>query len=283
MKRYYISIILALFLFLSNCKTNKETTTHKFETKAKLTGKENIIIYGDTRSNHEVHRKVAEQIVKNKPIAVFHTGDLVSLGNIKKQWTNFNDITKEIQKSSLFYPALGNHENDSKNFYDNFELPNNEQWYHVEIKGLNFIILNSNVEMLQDSEQYNWLVKKMKEIGKEKFLCLIFHHPIYSTGRHGSMKEEKRKEFTDLFEKYDVDAVFNGHDHHYERSEKNDIFYIVAGGGGAPLRKQSSQSEYSKKYLEMYHFCRLTKEDKNVKIEVISDDFFLIDEFIVKP
>ena len=286
MKRAYFLMATVLLLGLSilnSCKTSEKQPIPKFEEKAKITDQENIIVYGDTRTNHDVHRRVVNQIVKNKPVAVFHTGDLVTLGNIKKQWKTFNEITQEIQKNSAFYPALGNHENDSKNFYDNFELPNNEQWYHVKIKGLDFIVLNSNVDMWKDSEQYNWLVKKMEEIGKEKFLCLIFHHPIFSTGRHGSMKEKKRKELTDLFEKYDVDVVFNGHDHHYERSENNNIFYVVAGGGGAPLRKQSSKNDYSKKYLEMYHFCRLTKDNKNVKVEVISDDFFLIDEFVVKP
>ena len=35
-----------------------------------------------------------------------------------------------------------------------------------------------------------------------------------------------------LFEQYGVDVVFNGHDHHYERSYKDGVYYIVTGGGG---------------------------------------------------
>ncbi|GAI54662.1 unnamed protein product, partial [marine sediment metagenome] len=38
-----------------------------------------------------------------------------------------------------------------------------------------------------------------------------------------------------LFEENGVDMVFNGHSHVYERYLHNGIYYIVTGGGGAPL------------------------------------------------
>ena len=46
-----------------------------------------------------------------------------------------------------------------------------------------------------------------------------------------------------VFQKYKVDMVFSGHDHHYERtfpigSKSGDhaITYVVCGNGGTPLR-----------------------------------------------
>ena len=63
-----------------------------------------------------------------------------------------------------FYPALGNHERDSQLFFDNFSLPNNEQWYSLEINGIHFIVLDSNSDTSGTSEQYRWL--------KERIWCI---------------------------------------------------------------------------------------------------------------
>lgn len=43
-----------------------------------------IIIYGDSRTNHQIHRKIVNEIIKTKPSLVFHTGDLVEDGLIPK-------------------------------------------------------------------------------------------------------------------------------------------------------------------------------------------------------
>jgi len=56
-----------------------------------------------------------------------------------------------------------------------------------------------------------------------------------------------------LFEQYGVDMVFNGHDHHYERTcpiragqcssaQEGGVVYYVTGGGGAPLYKTGARA-----------------------------------------
>jgi len=51
-------------------------------------------VYGDSRTNHDTHRKIAELIVKARPEAVFHTGgDMVETATRIKDWTTFNEIT----------------------------------------------------------------------------------------------------------------------------------------------------------------------------------------------
>jgi hypothetical protein len=41
--------------------------------------------------------------------------------------------------------------------------------------------------------------------------------------------------FARILEKYQVDAVFSGHDHNYQHNLVNGVHYLVSGGGGAPL------------------------------------------------
>jgi hypothetical protein len=64
-----------------------------------------------------------------------------------------------------------------------------------------------------------------------------------------------------LFEEYGVDMVFCGHNHNYERSEKEGIPCIVTGGGGAEqygfVDDPLSVNPYSLVRIKIYHYCTL--------------------------
>ncbi len=146
-----------------------------------------ILVYGDTRTGHSVHQALVDSMVLLKPAAVFHTGDLVSDGTVADQWATFNSITSALRAESDYFPALGNHEHQSPLFFDNFELPNNEQWYSVERNNTHFIVLNSCVDMGPSSEQYRWLLADLDSINAAiTFRVVVFHQPLHSTGRHGA-------------------------------------------------------------------------------------------------
>jgi len=247
--------------------------------------KEKIVIYGDSRTGIETHKKILGLIQKRLPEAVFNVGDIVEDGDVDAQWSEFNTITKEMRSNTNFYPILGNHEKDSPNFYNNFELPGNEQWYSVNFNKIHFTIINSNKDLSVGSEQYKWLENDLANVGKDiQFKVVAFHHPPYSTGKHGSDKEDiaLQKSVVPLFEKYKVAAVFSGHDHDYERSEVNGIIYFVVGGGGAPLYPQVGKSEFSKKYSLVYHYSVLERTKDELKVSVYDTDDKLIDETKLK-
>jgi hypothetical protein len=161
-----------------------------------------IVIYGDTRTNHVAHKKVVDAIMKVRPTVVFHTGDLVEDGLNPDHWAVFNKIFSPLMRTVKFYPALGNHENDSQLFFDNFDLPNNERWYSVEVNDIHFIVLDSNSDTRKGSEQYQWLETDLRNVGgKMKFIIAIFHHPPFSTGPHGEDEKGLRKTVVPLFDK----------------------------------------------------------------------------------
>lgn len=245
--------------------------------------KEKIVIYGDSRTGVDTHKKILALIAKRQPEAVFNVGDIVEDGDVKAQWNEFNEITKEMRTNTNFYPVLGNHEKDSLLFYSNFELPGNEQWYSVNFNKIHFVVLNSNKDLSAGSGQYRWLENDLANVGKDiKFKVVIFHHPPYSTGKHDEDELGLRKNIVLLMEKYKVNAVFNGHDHDYERSEVNGIPYFVVGGGGAPLYPQARKSDVSKKFLPVYHYSVLERTKNELKVSVYDVDDKLIDEAIIK-
>ena len=241
-----------------------------------------IVIYGDSRTNHQIHQKIVNEIIKIKPPLVFHTGDLVEDGLIPDQWVTFNNIVSDLTNIADFYPALGNHENNSPFYFDNFDLPNNDRWYVVEKNNLHFIILDSNSDCSIGSEQYLWVEDDLQNIAESiKFIIAIFHHPPFSTGPHTEDEKGLRQSIVPLFDQYGVDIVFNGHNHNYERSFYNDIYYIVTGGGGAPLHDQAQTSPYSQLFIKAYHFCKLSLIDDKLIIEVYDIDSNLIDQFTI--
>ncbi len=272
-------ILLFIFIF------NNNPVSGEIKQKKELIGqrKNCIIVYGDTRTNHNIHREIINSIIKLKPIAVFHTGDLVANGDSKKQWRIFNDIIKDLLKITKFYPALGNHEKNSHLYFDNFELPNNERWYTVDIGNIHFIILDTNPKIEKDSKQYKWLENDLKNIKSNiKYKIAIFHHPPFSSGPHREDEKDLRKSIVPLFEKYCLDIAFGGHDHIYERLFRNNIFYIVTGAGGAPLYKKKRDLPFSQKFISEYSFCCMYKKKNKLIVDVFDRKLKLIDTFYIK-
>lgn len=95
------------------------------------------------------------------------------------------------------------------------------------------------------------------------------HHAFFSSGQHGSYNDEMLA-WIDAFERYGVDIVFNGHDHIYERSFHNGIWYIVTGGGGAPQRPVNENFNPKQVYAETsLHFCKLSIDGARIEYEMI--------------
>ncbi len=244
---------------------------------------ETIVVYGDSRTNHNIHQDIVEAMIRVKPAAVFHSGDLVEDGLDPDQWVIFNEIVAPLLQMADFYPALGNHEYNSTLYFDNFNLPNNERWYVVDINNLHFIILDSNFPLGPGSEQYIWFRKNLEQVaGTGVFLIVVFHHPPYSSGPHESDEKGLRETIVPLFEMYWVQIVFTGHDHFYERSLKNNVFYVVTGGGGAPLHDRKNINPFSQVFLRQYHFCRLHGTENQLIVEVFSRYLEKIDHFVVQ-
>jgi len=242
-----------------------------------------LLVYGDTRTNHNIHQQIVDLILPHQPSTVFHSGDLVNNGNLSSDWDIFNTITSQLRLMSEFYPALGNHEYQSRLYFDNFDLPNNEQWYSVERNHIHFIILNSCVATYIGSEQYQWLEADLASVPDSvKFIAAIFHHPPYSTGPHTEDELDLRQTFVPLFEQYGVDIAFNGHDHDYERSYCGGIYYIVTGGGGAPLRDQARTHPCSQLFIKTYHFCKLSSIGDSLIVKVYDNSSQLIDQFTLE-
>ncbi len=239
-----------------------------------------FVVYGDSRGGWNDWQStllVAQAIEHEDPMFILNTGDLVDNGWNPDDWVDFFTASPFVHNST-FYPVLGNHENYSHLYFSFFSLPCNERWYSFDNGPVHFIALDSNPRHAYRLLQHLWLLYDLRT-QSQPFTVVFFHHPVYSSGEHGNTTL-LQKMLAPVFERFDVDIVFNGHDHDYERSRVNDIVYIVTGGGGAPLYDvgHSPWTVYSEK---TYHYCLLTVNSSTVTFEAKKPDGFVFDSFLL--
>jgi hypothetical protein len=133
-----------------------------------------------------------------------------------------------------FYAALGNHDDPNQRMYKFFNM-NGERYYTFRPSltgGVRFFALDSNY---MDPKQLEWLEKELAASGSD-WKIAFFHHPLYASGMHGS-DEILKKQLEPLFVKHGVNAVFQGHEHFYERIKPQKGVQYFVEGSSAKLRK----------------------------------------------
>ncbi|MEX1247082.1 MAG: metallophosphoesterase [Anaerolineales bacterium] len=132
-----------------------------------------------------------------------------------------------------FFPSLGNHDWSLGNidpYLDYFTLPGNERYYDVVHGDVHLFILDSDTHepdgVGSSSDQAAWLQEALEE-STTPWQIVVFHHPAYSSGYHGSGDWMQWP-----FAEWGVDAALAGHDHLYERLVVDGLLYITNGLGG---------------------------------------------------
>ncbi len=202
--------------------------------------------YGSAGPNEEA---VANRVKSWKPAYIITTGDNnydngsastidVNIGLFYHDYIGsyhgaYGPDTTHVNR---FFPSLGNHDTYTQNgqpYLDYFTLPGNERYYQVRRGAVAWFILNSNASepdgTTPTSAQGRWLQSALAASGAP-WKVVVFHHPPYSSGEHGSSTWMQWP-----FKTWGADAVLNGHDHTYERLVVNDLPYVVNGLGGRSL------------------------------------------------
>jgi hypothetical protein len=272
----------------------------RFRTLPEAPTKYRVIAFGDVRSQPDVWHRLSQSIFKNEPDALFliGTGDYPDDGRQYQQWVDqFFAPGRGLLAGMPIWPAIGNHEKtrargtnsrkEESRFFRLFDLPGNESWYRVDYQYLTLLIIDSNSQMKPESVQYRWLQDQLRS-DRNRFTVVTFHHPPLTSGPHGALRADgtpreqpiaqARKFLVPLFETYGVELVLNGHDHLYERSYKDGVYYVITGGGGAPLYKINRvENPFQQVAESAYHYVALDIESSKITITAIGADGRTID------
>jgi acid phosphatase len=127
--------------------------------------------------------------------------------------------------------ALGNHDVQVRRGRYEFPLLRMPAPYYVRRVGeVEVIVLDSTAI---SSTQTTWLRRTLAARSGFRRI-VVLHHPPYTCGGHLGSAAVQRP-WVPLFRRSGVRLVLSGHDHNYQRFERDGVTYVVHGGGGARL------------------------------------------------
>lgn len=253
-------------------------------------------VLGDTQYNSRVSKILTDMLWMQRPNFFVIAGDLVDTGPEKWQWTEqfFPGISPLASRVCLF-PVIGNHEQNTKYYYDYMSLPEPEYYYQFSYGNADFFILDSNKECGPGSEQWEWLSAAL-EASNAVWKFVSYHHPSYSSDEddYGDMwrgrsvyGEQRLRPLSELYDKHGVDIVWNGHIHSYERTwplkhdkvvEQDGTIYMVTGGGGGGLEVAGPIKPYFQNNVKHgHHYCLVAVNGRTLEFKAFDQEGRLFD------
>lgn len=243
-----------------------------------------FVVYGDNRSDEEAHARVAAAIAREGADFLVNTGDIVGLPTAG-EYDDFFRVEGPLLAKHVMFPALGNHEYYSGLGVDRWERAfstpsassGSRRYYSFDWGDARFIVLDFNEPT---PAQTRWLDATLASARDRAHRFVFLHHGPFSSGHHGENRFAQAV-WLPLFQKHNVDLVFSGHDHDYERGldARSGLRYIVTGGGGAPLYDTNSRRPYQQVFEAGLHHVRVEVAGRSVNVTARRPDGTVLDAF----
>jgi hypothetical protein len=196
-----------------------------------------------------------------------------------------------------FYAALGNHDYEveqGKALLDVFTLPRNgppglvpESSYWLERAGALMIVHDTNQgPATLEAESVPWHTEVA--VRPATFRFVFQHHTIFSSGPNGAVEPTGtlRTVLAPVYTRTDVDVVFNGHDHLYERTRPiGGVVYVTTGAGGAELYPRTTKNGFTAAFVNDRHsYTYVEVQDRTMLLRQVDTSGETIDTMeITKP
>ncbi len=206
---------------------------------------------------------------------ILHGGDLVE-SPIPRFWDHMFFSLSDALLRAPFLPVLGNHERNSRTYYELFTLPPggglmDKRWWALEYGDVVVIGLDTNVNRPGDyTAQVEFLREQLS--GEHAHRFVIFHHPVFTSDAiYGPGSDGLQLLFHPVFTEMGVNIVFTGHAHNYERIERDGVTYLVVGGGGATLRPLAAERVDGSQFScdEHYFYVRVFTDPEGIRVEAV--------------
>ena len=265
-----------------------------------------LAVIGDFGTDNTNEARVANLVNSWNPDHVITTGDNnypdgeattidPNIGKYYSQYIgNYQGFFGLGSAVNRFWPSLGNHDwhtitcginGCSGAYFDYFTLPNNERYYDVDLGLVRLYSIDSESAepdgRSATSVQANWLQNQLAS-SNSCYDLVFFHHPPYSSGLHGSTTSMRWP-----FATWGTEAIFNGHDHLYERLDAGGTPYFVNGAGGASLYTFDNLGTLPAgvtsvvRYNEDHGAMLVTATSTNITYEFYNAQGALIDSYTV--
>lgn len=138
-----------------------------------------------------------------------------------------------------FYAVVGNHDVGPQWNYPLFNM-GGQRYYMFERKaGVLPPLAGTRVEFFAldtvnlDDDQLVWVDRQLSA-SKADWKIIFQHHPLYTSGRYVFSSALLRSTLEQVIVQHQVDVVFAGHEHLYERfTPQSGVLYFISGAAGS--------------------------------------------------
>lgn len=280
-----------------------ESEVSTFQTASQQNSPFAFAVISDTQGNPRINGTIARLAWDHRPNFLLHPGDLVDRGIMHDDWIDEFFASMHVLISRVpMYPVLGNHEMNARNYFNYMSLPEPEYYYQFSYGNADFFMIDSNRKVDPNSEQYEWLEDSLgKSKAEWKFVC--HHHPPYSSDENdygnlwrtnkSTRGDPRMRQLVPLYDKHQVDVVWTGHIHSYERTwslrnhqpvNQDGTIYMITGGGGGSLESPGPFRPYFQNNVRHgHHYVIVAINGKELELKTFSLKNHLIDNLrIVK-
>ncbi|MHA1784256.1 MAG: metallophosphoesterase [Candidatus Helarchaeota archaeon] len=250
----------------------------------------NFIVYGDSRPDGygiSAHSEVIKRAWMTDPMFILNTGDIVSECSDLIGWDRFFWELRDVASRVPYMISIGNHEfyegpnpNYGKYFTDIMFYPETEFYYAFNYSNACFIAVNCSTDEHRITvAERTWLNETLYWANQSQYIDWIvvyLHVPMLSGSGHFS-NQHLIDDYKWLFDLYQVDVVFQGHDHHYERGKVDNTTYFITGGAGAEPEFMIPFVHWSDYSVTGHHFLNVRIVGKTMLINTIRVDGFVLD------
>ena len=153
----------------------------------------------------------------NKPHLIIALGDL----SYRSTADCFIEMVKPIEKNMKI--VIGNHDVQYPQKLD--QLMNHfglkEQYYSFDYQNTHFLQMSSEIPYKKGSKQYDFVNKDLNKAASDpsiNWIIVSVHKDFYTSKSGHAALVSMRNTYHELFDRYNVDLVLQGHIHNYQRS-----------------------------------------------------------------
>ncbi len=226
-------------------------------------------------------------------------GDLVADGSRNSEWTSLRNAIEPLQKKMTLFFIPGNHDYDG--YYDDL-IPQNylqhitgqksgKTYYDFYVGKAAFITLDSNCNfpLSIDDEQQKWMLQTMlsSKWKEADWRFIVIHQPPYGQGWDGYEGDQFIRSLIDtLTNLYQIDFVFSGHTHDYERLTKkygdhSTTFIISGGAGGCIEPKETNPLPKMDRLIKQHHFGRMMLQRNKAMMYIYDINGDILDQLTI--
>lgn len=248
---------------------------------------------GDNGSGGRQAMAVAEQLAHAYTAAPFGLvallGDICYYGNFADR---YDDVFRRPMGPLLdagvgFELAIGNHDDGFRHTDEGSEeigaelrlLGTPSEYYATSHGPVDFFYLDSSIPGAFGAgaaTQWEWLDDTLA-VASNQWRIVALHHPLYSSGRHGSTLAARAR-LEPILRRHHVDLVLAGHDHHYERTHpQHGITHVVSGGGCKTTRV--GRSSFTAAAARVLQFLLVDVDGDRLTGRCITADGVVVDRF----